>query len=261
MDCPAPRIADNFFAVLSVAGLEDLSRVSSYRGTSDRPDQAKAITAVVAVHVALAFIILSGLNVSMVRRAVEQMTTIDIRSQPPPPPVRPPPKPTPEADAMKKPEGAAAKAAEPTPVVAPEPQIPMPSPLPAAKVAGTGSSTSSGAATAGSGTGAGGSGNGPGGGGDFSGFTPARRISKIPDSEYDALAATGLRRGTVGVMVRVNPDGSVSNCRIARTSGLPSADGLMCQLTLRYIRFSPALDASGRPISQDVTFFPNWWRP
>jgi hypothetical protein len=32
----------------------------------------------------------------------------------------------------------------------------------------------------------------------------------------------------------------------------------MCQLTLAYVRFSPALDPSGRPIAEDVTFFPNW---
>ena len=256
-----PRMAHNFSTVLSVAAVEDLSRVSSYRGTSDRPDQARAIGAVVAVHVALAYLILSGLNVEMVRRAVEQITTIDIRSVPPPPPVEPPPKKVNEPKAMKKPEGASAKSAEPTPVVAPEPKLPTPSPLPAAPIAGSGSATRSGAALSGSGTGAGGAGNGPGDGGDFSGFTPARRISKIPNSEYDNLASTGLRRGSVGVMVRVNPDGTVSNCRVARSSGVPLADGMMCQLTLRYIRFDPARDANGRPIAQDVTFFPNWWRP
>jgi len=235
--------------------------VSSYRGTADRPDKAKAITGVVAVHVALAFIILSGLNVGVVRQAVEQLTTININEPPPPPPVQPPPKPAPRPQAMKKPEGAAAKKAEPSPIVAPEPKLPVPSPIPAAKIAGTGHAQTSGAATAGNGTGAGGSGNGPGGGGDFSRFTPARRISKIPDREYRMLASTGMQSGRVGVTIRVNTDGSVSNCRIARSSGNAYADGLMCQLTLRYIRFEPARDPYGRPVAQDVTFAPNWWRP
>jgi protein TonB len=162
---------------------------------------------------------------------------------------------------VKKPEGAAAKKAEPTPVVAPQPKLPVPTPIPAAKVAGTGTSSSSGAAVAGNGTGAGGSGNGPGGGGDTTGFTPARRISKIPDREYRMLASTGLPSGSVGVTVRVNPDGSPSDCRIARSSGDKSIDALMCQLTLRYIRFDPARDPYGRPVAQDVTFYPNWWRP
>jgi protein TonB len=235
--------------------------VSSYRGTADRPDQAKAIAAVVAVHVALAFVILSGLTVGTIRKRVESLTTIDLRQPPPPPPVQRPPKPTPRPQAMKKPAGAEARKAEPTPVVAPQARIPVPSPLPAAKVAGIGSASNAGAGIAGNGTGAGGVGSGPGGGGNFAGFTPARRVSKIPDSEYRALAATGLRSGSVGVTVRVNPDGSVSNCRTARSSGDGSIDALMCQLTVRYIRFEPARDPGGRPVAQDVTFFPNWWRP
>lgn len=235
--------------------------VSSYQGTADRPDRAKAIAAVVAVHCALAFIIFTGLNVQMARHAIETLTTITISEPPPPPPVQPPPKPAPKPQAMKRPEGAAAKKAEPTPVVAPQPKLPVPSPVPAAKVAGTGTATASGAAAAGNGTGASGAGNGPGGGGDFTGYTPARRVTRIPDREYRTLAATGLRSGTVGVTILVNPDGSVSDCRVARSSGNGSADALMCQLTLRYIRFDPARDRGGRPVAQDVTFFPNWWRP
>ena len=235
--------------------------MSSYQGTADRPDRAKAIAAVLAVHAVIAFIIVSGLNVQMARRAIERLTTITISEPPPPPPPQLPPKPAAKPQAMKKPEGAAAKKANPTPVVAPEPKLPVPSPIPAAKVAGTGSSSASGTTAAGNGTGAGGAGNGPGGGGDFSGYTPARRVSRIPDREYRSLAATGLRSGNVGVTIRVNPDGSVSNCRVARSSGNGSADALMCQLTMRYIRFDPARDREGRPVAQDVTFFPNWWRP
>ena len=138
----------------------------------------------------------------------------------------------------------------------------MQSPIPAAKVAGTGSSPSSGASTVGTGTGAGGSGNGRGGGGygDYSRFTPARLTSNIPNFEYTHLASTGIRSGSVGVLILVNRDGNVSNCRIARSSGDPSIDGLMCQLTVRYVRFQPARDPDGRPVAQDITYFPNWRR-
>jgi protein TonB len=234
--------------------------VSSYRGTADRPDRVKAIAAVVAVHAALSFIILSGLNVRMVSRAVEEMTTINIR-QPPPPPIEQP-KPAPKPQPMKKPEGAAAKEAEPTPVVAPQPKLPIPSPVPAARAAGTGTATSSGAALAGRGTGAGGSGTGSGGGGyaDYSRFTPARLVENIPNSEYRQLAATGIPSGLVGVIILVSPSGTVSNCRIARSSGDPSIDSLVCQLTVRYVRFDPARDPYGRPVAQDITYFPNWRR-
>lgn len=234
--------------------------MASYSGTANRPDRVKAIIAVVAVHAALAAIILAGLNVRMVRNAVEHLQTFDIREPPPPPPIVPPPAPKPSR--ARQDAGAPAKRAEASPVVAPQPRLPLPSPIVAAKVAGSGSAPSSGAATSGAGTGAGGSGNGPGGGGaDFSGFTPARRISKIPDREYRQLAATGLPSGQVGVTIKVNENGSVSNCRIARSSGDGGIDALMCRLTLRHIRFAAARDASGRPVAQDVTFFPNWWRP
>jgi protein TonB len=230
--------------------------VSSYLGTADRPDRAKAIAAVVAVHVALAFVIVTGLNVRMVAQAVEQLKTFNLQTPPPPPPVPPPPKPQPKPK-MKQPEGAPAKKAEPTPVVAPPPRIPAPSPIPAARVAGTGSASTSGAAASGNGTGASGNGYGTGGGGTGS-FTPARKLTKIPNREYRRFASTGIPTGSVAISIRVNPDGSVSNCRIVRTSGSPYADSLMCQLTQEYVRFSPARDPSGRAIAEDVTWVPNW---
>jgi periplasmic protein TonB len=229
----------------------------SYRGTADRPDQAKAVAAVVAIHALLAFVILSGLKVSLVKQLAEPLKAFNLE-QPPPPQPPPPPK-IRQQVASKKPEGAPAKKAEPSPVVAPPPVIPAPSPLPAAKVAGPGSASTSGAGTSGTGTGAGGSGNGPGGGGGGA-FTPARRLTKIPDSEYRRLAASGIASGSVAVTIRINTDGTVSNCRVARSSGSSYADSLMCQLTLQYVRFSPALDPSGRPVAQDVTWVPSWHR-
>ena len=83
---------------------------------------------------------------------------------------------------------------------------------------------------------------------------------RSPTREYRRLSSTGIPSGVVGVTILVNRDGSVSNCRIARSSGNSSIDGLMCQLTLRYVRFRPALDATGSPVAQDITFFPNWRR-
>jgi protein TonB len=232
--------------------------MGSYAITASRTDRSKAIAAVVAVHVALAFVILTGLNVRMVSEAVDHLATFTV-VQPAPPPPSPKPASTPHR--TKKAAGAPAPRAEPSPVVAPPPRLPLPSPIAAAELVGTGTAPSSGAASAGSGTGAGGLGTGSGGGGDDARFTPARRIAKIPNSEYRHLAATGLRRGRVGVTIKVETDGSVSNCRVARSSGDGRADALMCQLTLRYIRFDPARDPAGRPVAQDVTFFPNWWRP
>ena len=233
--------------------------MSSYRGTVDRPAKAKAIAAVVAVHAALGLAIFTGLNVDIVERVVERLQTVDIPLPQPPPP-EPPPPPSNEKKVELE-EGAAGKRADPTPVVAPKPRIPVQSPIPAAPVAGTGSAPTAGAADYGTGTGAGGSGSGRGGGGgDYSKFTPARRITKIPDREYRRLASTGIRSGSVGVTIKVGTDGGVSNCRVARTSGDSAIDELMCELTIRYVRFEPARDDRGRPVAQDITFYPNWYR-
>lgn len=233
--------------------------MSSYRGTADGPSRAKAIAAVVAVHAALGAAILAGLNVDVVNRVVDRLQTIDIRLPPPPPPV-PPPNRANEPKKVRLEEGAAGKKAEPSPVVAPKPKIPVQSPLPAAPVAGTGSATTAGAVAYGTGTGAGGSGSGRGGGGTGS-FAPAQKLTKIPDREYRRLVSiSGMDRGTVGLSVRVTPEGRASNCRVVRSSGSPQADALMCQLTEAYVRFRPARDPSGRAIAQDVTWYPNWSR-
>jgi protein TonB len=129
----------------------------------------------------------------------------------------------------------------------------------AAAKPGPGAPSSKGQGGVGTGTGAGGSGSGLGGGGG--GFTPAQKITKIPNSEYRRLAAvSGMDRGTVGVAIRVTPSGIATNCRVVRSSGSPAADSLMCQLTERYVRFRPALDPQGRPVAQDIIWYPNWFR-
>ena len=233
--------------------------MASYAGTATRPDRAKAVVAVLAVHAVLAFIILSGLSAGMIRQTVEHLTTIRIQDPPLPPPVRPP-KVAPRPRTVDKHEGVKAKKADSTPIVAPRPKLPLPSPVPAAKVAGNGNSPTPGAAANGFGTGAGRNGEGLGGSGSGA-FTPARKITKIPDSEYRRFRALGFARGAVGLDLRVDANGMPSDCRIVATSGNAEEDALMCRLTLVYVRFSPALDPSGRPIAQDVTFYTNWWRP
>lgn len=230
--------------------------MSSYLGTSDRPDQAKAIIAVVAVHVALGAIILTGLNGRFVAHAIETLKTFNIEVPPPPPP--PPPPPATKPQAAKKPEGAPAKKAEASPVVAPQPKLPIPSPIPAAKVAGTGNASTSGAGASGNGTGAGGSGNGPGGGGaDYSKFTPARLIRNLTRGDYRAIAGN-LPAGRAMVALRVEASGAVSSCRVMRSSGDSSVDAGLCPLIRERLRFRPALDDQGRPIPYSLQYVATW---
>jgi periplasmic protein TonB len=232
--------------------------MSNYRGTADRPDQAKAVAAVVAVHVLLAVAILAGLNVRMVSEAVDRLKTFDVREVPPPP-VKPPP-PARKPQPMKKPAGAPAPRAEPSPIVAPPPKLPLPSPIPAAKIAGTGSASSSGASASGTGTGAGGSGNGAGGGGygNFSRFTPARLVRNLSRGDYRLIAGGRMPAGAAMVSLLVRPTGLPSNCRIVRSSGDPYVDSGLCPLVVERLRFRPALDDQGRPVPYQLQYVATW---
>ena len=219
-----------------------------YTGTATRPDRAKAVAAVMAVHALLALMILTGLNVRMISATVERLQMFDVIVPPPPAPKPPPPKPAPKPQRIKRPAGAPAPKATPSPIVAPPPK------LPAAKIAG------SGASVAGTGTGAGGSGNGPGGGGyaDYSHFTPARIIRRIPDSEYHHISGGRLPWGSATISFRVTPEGAMASCRVVRSSGDNYVDAMVCDAATRNMRFSPALDPSGRPVTQDMSYTPNW---
>jgi protein TonB len=226
--------------------------MAGYR--QSKPDKAKAAAAALVVHALIGAAFLTGLVTHVERKPSEILQTIDIALPPPPPPIV-----EDEQSASKRDPGDAGKKAEPTPVVAPKPAIAVPAkpPMAAAPVAGQGAAPSAGAA-AGTGTGAGGSGNGLGGGTGV-GFTPARKITKIPDHEYRRIKAlSGSSRGSVGILIRVGADGTPSDCRISRTSGNAGVDALMCQLTLSYVRFRPARDPKGRAVAQDITWYPDW---
>lgn len=228
--------------------------MGNYTGAAPR-ERWKAIAAVVAVHVALAFVILNGLNGGRIlHSAVEKMNVFDVVEPPPPPP---PPRPAPKPEKAKKAEGAPAKEAKPTTVVAPP--NPRPSPIPAAKIAGAGSSSASGAASAGNGTGAGGSGNGPGGGGpDYSRFTPAQLVRNLTRGDYRSIGAGRLPNGRAMVSLRVEPTGAPSGCRIVRSSGDSVVDSGLCPLIEARLRFRPALDDHGRPIPYQLQYVATW---
>ena len=231
--------------------------MAGYRQSN--PDRAKAALAALLVHAAIGAAFLTGLIVNVTDRPSEILETFDVSPPPPPPPAV-----EQDESAAKRDPGEASKKADPTPIVAPKPKIELPAkpPVAAAPVPGQGAAPSAGAAAAGTGTGAGGAGSGLGGGGTGgggAGFTPARRVSKIPDREYRRFVATsGMRRGSVSITVKVNTDGRPSDCRVARSSGSPVADSLMCQLTLQFVRFWPARDPQGRSVAQDITWVPDW---
>ena len=234
--------------------------MGSYSGNLGQPDRTRAAAGVIVVHLALAAIIVAGLNVTIIRHAVEQMTIITIADPPPPPrePREPPLAPRPER--AKQAPGAPAKAAKPTEIVASKQKLPAANPVVAAPAAGTGAAARPGAAVAGTGSGAGGSGNGPGGGGsgDFSRFTPPRLVRNLSRGDYQLIASGRLPAGSADVAITIAPGGYLGGCRLLRSSGDAAIDRGLCPLLMQRLRFRPALDDQGRAIAYRTNYHASW---
>ena len=226
-----------------------------YRGTA-REDRAKALAGVVLVHVALGAVILTGLNVHTVRQVVETLKTFDIDEPAPPPPQPPPPRQ--EAQRAKEEEGAAGKKAEPSPIVVPKPRIVIPAkpPVAAAPVAGTGSATTSGAATYGTGLGAGGSGAGRGGGGSGGGLASGPKLVSggWTRNDYKSLQADILGPTKGVVRLTISPQGRVVGCTPVQSTGYARIDAGLCPMIQPRMRWTPARNDSGEPITSWLDF-------
>ncbi|WP_324808633.1 energy transducer TonB [Sphingomonas sp. LY29] len=234
--------------------------MSIYRAQPSRSDRAKAIAAVVAVHAALgALLAIRGTTPAAPVRPPPTVL-IDIAVPPPPPPVQSDP------GRAREEEGAAGKKAEPSPIVAPDPPIrlPTPPPVPAAPIAGTGLAATAGAASAGTGPGAGGSGTGRGAGGNGSGGgigSEARLLSGgLTRADYRSLRGQAFSPGRARLALQIGEDGRVVRCSIANSSGNPDVDSALCDILEPRMRWAPARDMAGNPISVGLYYVATWQR-
>ena len=157
-------------------------------------------------------------------------------------------------------EGAAGNAGEratPRPVTAPKPEIPVRQDEPMPEASSDGAEDTSGARDAGEGTGEAGSGVGTGSGREGSGaggaaVTKPVLIRSITDASAFPIPPGG-REARIGksVIVRliVSAQGRATNCRIYRASPFPQTDATVCRLALEQLRFEPARDRNGNPVS------------
>ena len=237
-----------------------------YQPQLTRRDRYFTAAMVVAIHIALAFVLI---NISPAAREQLPQEVVEIFSvtEPPPPPVVEL-EPQKEKAQPKRDEGAASAKnieSKATPVVLPKPRIPLPVPVPkpATTTPNTGNENTQGASTVigpgtgaggqGTGTGSGGSGSGSGGGG--AGGIPARppvlvtpSLSRRDYPEDVARYWPRSRDAFVAVAVRVQLDGRGTNCKINKSSGVPAIDQWTCRLVETRLRFRPATDTSGRPM-------------
>lgn len=180
---------------------------------------------------------------------IKRALTVTITAPPPPPEQQPEPKPAGAA-------GDAGKKAVPREVQAERPKVEI-AKAPAPRASSTGSADTSGARDSGSGTGGGGNGSGTGSGaggnGQGGGASKPVHISGRIDRAADFPIPPGGREARIGKAVilalTISPDGRATACRIYKSSGLPDTDEVTCRLAKERLRFKPALDAAGQPVT------------
>ncbi len=232
-------------------------------------ERAGSIVAVVAIHLALGYALLTGLATTFPRQVAESLATFTVL----PPLVTPQPKPRPKRQRNRAPrkEGAASPAnltAKATEIVAPPVVIPPPQPPPdvTATKASTGASNHSGAAPVpgpgtgsggiGEGTGSGREGDGPGGGGDGRGFELLSR--GIRDSDFPRGMPDDGRRYRVMTRIIVGVAGRVTGCTVVEPSDSATLNQSICGVLQKRLRFRPATDASGRAVADYAMWEHSW---
>jgi TonB family protein len=95
--------------------------------------------------------------------------------------------------------------------------------------------------------------------------TSARKVrpmgntaSWISEDDYPFDGQAERHRGTVTYSLQVNSDGRVAGCSVSHRSGYANLDRATCRLVVRRGRFSPALDATGRPIASAYSGHVAW---
>ena len=77
--------------------------------------------------------------------------------------------------------------------------------------------------------------------------------SWFPQDSYPAAARRAEAEGTVSVRVTVGADGRVSDCAVTTSSGNADLDGATCRLAKRNGRFEPARDDQGMAVPSSFT--------
>lgn len=203
----------------------------------------------------IGFTLATGLAYNVVKKAAEDLKTFDVEDEPPPPEEPPPPPkdlpPPPPQVAAPPPLVRVNLAPPPIAAVAPqpEPQITVKAepPRPTTKTCPDGSTVAAALACA-----------------------PVKSqaakakgnlISLFSDDDYPPSALRNEEAGTTTVRLTVGPDGRVSGCDIAGSSGSSTLDQATCNVLKRRARFTPAKDAGGQPTSDTYTQRVTWRIP
>lgn len=90
-------------------------------------------------------------------------------------------------------------------------------------------------------------------------IVPIHRL--FSDGDYPAEAVKARQQGNVRFRLMVNKEGRVEHCRITGSSGSPVLDSATCRLVRARARFTPALDAKGKPAPDTFSAVIAWRLP
>ena len=202
----------------------------SYADQQMSGNRITALIIVAILHIVLGYALVTGLAYDVVKKAVQRVTTVDIKEEvkkepppppkkvnlPPPPIVAPPPRMT-----ITPPQQQITTVQEPPPPAPPPPVLvpPPPSAPPPPR------------------------------------FSPKGAVPKgnpgnwATTNDYPSRALREEREGTTGFRVSVVPDGRVTDCQVTSSSGHGDLDQAACANIMRRARFTPATDGEGQPTS------------
>lgn len=192
-----------------------------------------AIIIVALIHIAVGYVLVTGLAYQAAKTVIERVTTIDIDDAPPPPEEDIPPPPQQEAPPppiVAPPPPINVSVAPPQIVTVTEPPPPAPVvprivPAPPAPPAPP---------------------------------PPPRVQPKNPEprgrpqswvtnNDYPSRAMREERQGTTRFTLTIGTDGRVTNCTVTGSSGHADLDNEVCRLMSRRARFNAATDGEGQP--------------
>lgn len=210
-----------------------------------------AIVIVALIHIALGYALVTGLAYSAVKKAIERVTTVDIKEpepekKPPPPPpekqpdttpppvvappppinIAPAPPPIQTQPTIPPPAPPVLRVPPPAPVAPPPPPAPPPpkfQPKPPSPRGNPGSWANS--------------------------------------NDYPSRALREEREGTTGFTVQVGANGRVTSCTVTRSSGSSDLDNTTCSLITRRARFKPATDGNGDAVASSWSSSVRWEIP
>jgi protein TonB len=209
-----------------------------------------AIIIVALIHVALGYAFVTGLATNFVKKAAEKLNTFDVEEPPPPPPDEPPPPPpdvpmtpppvvspppivqNPNPPPVQIQTAPVAPPAAPVVPIAAPPAPPAPAPAPPAppvvsKAAGL-----------------------KGNPGQYFGA-----------DNYPPSAIRAEEQGRVVAKLTVGTDGRVTDCVVTTSSNSSALDQATCRIARARVRFTPAQDAAGSPITSSYTLPVRWVLP